>query len=61
MSDPFLKEQLKRLREMSERIAEAHNSVRELGRRPLKDLPSRESDNAEHRPARRNPSAHRRR
>jgi hypothetical protein len=61
MSDPFLEEQLKRLREMTERISEAHNKVNGLGRPASADRPSRDSDHAEPRPGRRTPATHRRR
>lgn len=62
MSQPFLEEQLKRIREMSEQISEAHSKIGDIGRASSIDRPSQDTTHAQHRPARRrHPAGHRRR
>ena len=61
MSDPFLEEQLKRLRQMSQRISEAHNKVRDFGKPASVDRPAQGSAHGEHRAARRSRATPRRR
>ena len=60
MSEPFLEEQLRRLREMSERMTEVHNRLRGLERPAPTDRPSQRARHAPHRPSRRHSTARRR-
>lgn len=62
MSQPFLEEQLRRIREMTERISEAHNKVYGFEKPADADRPTQDAAHDEDRPThRRDPAEPRRR
>lgn len=61
MSEPFLEEQLKRIREMSERISEVRSKIREIGGQTVPDRLSDEPVRSDDRPTPRHSPTPRRR
>ena len=61
MSEPFLEEQLKRIREMSDRVSDMRNRIRDVEKHSSADRSSPSSSHAPQRPSRRHPASRRHR